>query len=77
MNKMNMKIMKMKLKLNAKVKEIIADESGEMGIKQIALTVAVIVLIGFVVTLLRGELLKKWIEELWTKFMGLIDSSIK
>ncbi|MFB9324447.1 hypothetical protein ACFFSY_00640 [Paenibacillus aurantiacus] len=48
-----------------------------MNVKQIAVTVAVIVLIGFVVTTLKGGLLADWIDQVWDKFMSLIDSTIK
>ncbi|MED4956079.1 hypothetical protein ABEO75_16760 [Paenibacillus macerans] len=47
------------------------DEAGEFGIKQIAATVAVIVIIGLVVSAVRGNL-PTWINDIWDYFMGLI-----
>lgn len=47
------------------------DETGEFGIKQIAATVAVIVLIGLVVSFVRGQL-PTWVSDIWDYFMGLI-----
>lgn len=41
------------------------DETGDIGVKQIAITVAVIVLVAFIVTTLKGGLLAKWIEDVW------------
>jgi|GEM_PF-437858 len=50
------------------------DETGDIGVKQIAITVAVIVVVAFIVTTLKNGLLEKWIEEVW-KF--LFDDLIK
>lgn len=62
--------MKGKLK---KFKGFLSEEKGEVGIKQIAFTVAIIVLIGFVIDMLQGGLLRTWIDEIWEKLIGLID----
>ena len=47
------------------------DESGDFGIKQIAMTVAVIVVIGFAITIIQTNM-GSWISELWTLFMDQI-----
>lgn len=47
------------------------DESGDFGVKQIAATVAVIVVIGLVITGIKGNL-ETWIDEIWTFFMQII-----
>ena len=55
----------MKEKLG-KLKGFWADERGDVGIKQIAMTVGVIILIGGVVTFLSdGETLGGWVEDVW------------
>lgn len=60
---------KFKNSIGEKVKVFIKDEAGEIGIKQIAMTVAIIVVIGAILTLLTGGLLSTWVSELWTFFM--------
>lgn len=41
------------------------DETGDIGVKQIAITVAVIVLVAFIVTTLKNNLLQQWITDVW------------
>lgn len=49
------------------------DESGEIGIKQIAGTVAVIVVLGFAVSFIAKDgMLGKWIQDVWKMFMDAI-----
>lgn len=48
------------------------DETGEFGIKQIAATVAVIVIIGIIVGIVRGNL-PNWVNDTWDFFMRLIN----
>lgn len=57
------------------IQRFVEDERGEFGIKQIAATVAVIVVIGFVVTAISGNM-GTWVEEIWDQFMELIGSNI-
>ncbi|WP_195571399.1 hypothetical protein [Paenibacillus sp. 1001270B_150601_E10] len=59
-----------------KLKAVVGNERGEFGIKQIAITVAVIIIIGVVVSIITGSL-DTWVEDIWDKFLNLIDSSIK
>lgn len=54
-----------------KIKTLINNERGDFGIKQIAVTVAVIVIIGFAVTAIRG-LLPNWITQIWDMFIDQI-----
>lgn len=49
-----------------------ADERGEIGVKQIAATVAVIVVIGMVISAINSNL-STWISDLWDYFMKLIN----
>ncbi|MCI3920620.1 hypothetical protein MO973_10285 [Paenibacillus sp. TRM 82003] len=51
---------------------VLADERGAVGIRQIAITVAVIVVIGAAVTLIQDTFLDVWIREIWTLFMTQI-----
>lgn len=51
------------------------DESGEFGVKQIAITVAVIVLIGFIVSTLK-DYLPAWIQEIWTTLVNMIQDVV-
>ncbi len=49
-----------------KFKGFWADERGDVGIKQIAVTVGVIILIGVVVNSLKdGTTLSKWVTDVW------------
>ncbi|MFP4978404.1 hypothetical protein ACE6ED_23555 [Paenibacillus sp. CN-4] len=48
------------------------DESGAMGVKQIAATVAVIVIIGAVVVIVNDNL-STWISDVWKLFMEQIE----
>lgn len=58
-----------------KIKGFWADERGDVGIKQIAVTVAVIMLIGVVVTSLStGNTLATWVTEVWNYVFGKIKS---
>ncbi|MEK5253478.1 hypothetical protein [Paenibacillus odorifer] len=56
-----------------KFKGFWADEKGEVGIKQIAMTVGVIILIGVVVTSLSsGSTLADWVGDVWDAVFGKI-----
>lgn len=46
--------------------KVLYDTRGEFGIKQIAATVAVIVIIGAVMTTIQNDFLRGWIESVWT-----------
>ncbi|NIK77492.1 Flp pilus assembly pilin Flp [Paenibacillus castaneae] len=59
-----------------KIKAFISNESGEIGIKQLAVTVAVIVIIGFIVTTLKGSFLETWIKQVWDLLIGMINNLI-
>ncbi len=54
-----------------------SDETGDIGVKQIAITVAVIVIIAAVVTYLQGGKLNEWIDSIWSYlFNDLIQGNI-
>ncbi|MDH6371345.1 hypothetical protein CA600_12930 [Paenibacillus sp. VTT E-133280] len=48
------------------LKGLLVEEKGEVGIKQIAITVGVIIVIGVVVTYLKDGALVGWIDDIWT-----------
>jgi hypothetical protein len=48
------------------------NERGDVGIKYIAITVAVIVLIGAAMSIIKTSFLTTWIGEVWTMFMNQI-----
>ncbi|HOM02747.1 MAG TPA: hypothetical protein PLH43_07970 [Acetivibrio sp.] len=47
------------------VKKFLKDERGEFGVKQIAITVAVIVVVGLILSILRGGLLREIVNDVW------------
>lgn len=53
------------------LRRFITEERGEFGIKQIALTVAAIVIIGVVVTIISTNA-DSWVSEIWTMFIDFI-----
>ena len=62
----------MKHSKKASFKAMLKDQRGELGVKQIAATVAIIVIIGAIVLLIRNEFLENWIREIWTMFTDAI-----
>ncbi|RCX18257.1 hypothetical protein DFR58_10515 [Anaerobacterium chartisolvens] len=56
----------------------IKSSRGDIGIKQIAVTVAVIVVIGAAVTIITGNggLLSKWINQIWDMFIDYIKNTV-
>ncbi|UQZ35410.1 hypothetical protein C2I18_18920 [Paenibacillus sp. PK3_47] len=62
-----------KLSAAGRLRRMLADERGAVGVKEIAITVAAIVIIGAVVSLVTGSLLGDWIDEIWTLFMNQIE----
>lgn len=65
-----------KLKVVTEVKYMLEEEKGEFGIKQLAITVGVIVIVGFVITLLQGGLLAGWINQVWTFLFETIQDMV-
>ncbi|GGH10997.1 hypothetical protein [Paenibacillus segetis] len=54
-----------------KVKAFIKDESGDFSVKGIAVTIAVILIIGFAVTVITGgEFIKTAVEAVWNMLLG-------
>ena len=47
------------------------EERGDFGVKGIAITIAVIVLIGAIITIIQANL-DGWIAEIWTMFIDQI-----
>ncbi|ETT30099.1 MULTISPECIES: hypothetical protein [unclassified Paenibacillus] len=48
------------------------EERGDIGVKQIALTVAAIVIIGAAIVIVQGNL-GAWISDIWDLFMKQIE----
>ncbi|MDQ2085696.1 hypothetical protein RBH29_04510 [Herbivorax sp. ANBcel31] len=57
------------------IRNLLKDQSGEFGVKQIAITVAVIVIIGFIIVIVQNNL-DGWIGEIWDLFMEQIENLI-
>lgn len=58
--------------MKSKIKAFFKEEKGDFGIKYIAITVAVIVLIGVAMTFIKG-ILPNWIEDVWDMFIDQIN----
>ncbi len=53
-------------------KGIMREQRGDFGVKEIAITVAAIVIIGVVVSIVNDQLESTWVNELWEYFMEQI-----
>lgn len=51
------------------------DETGDIGIKQIAITVGVIVLVGMSISIINGKM-GDWFEDIWEIFITYIETNI-
>lgn len=58
------------------VRKFLKSQSGELGIQQIAATVAVIVVIGFIILAVKDNM-DGWIGQLWTMFKEKLDTMIQ
>lgn len=63
------------MKIKNKIKNFLKNQSGEFGIKQIAATVAVIVIIGLIIGVVRGNI-GTWVAEVWDMFIEMIKDTI-
>lgn len=63
------------MKIKNKIKIFLKNQSGEFGIKQIAATVAVIVIIGLIIGVVRGNI-GTWVAEVWDMFIEMIKDTI-
>jgi|CZCB01.1.fsa_nt_gi Flp pilus assembly pilin Flp len=63
------------MKIKNMMKNLLKDQSGEFGIKQIAATVAVIVIIGLIIGVVRGNI-GTWVVEVWDMFIEMIKDTI-
>ncbi|GGG02822.1 hypothetical protein [Paenibacillus aceti] len=52
------------------------DEQGDIGIKQIAITVGVIVVIGIIIGAMQGQM-GSWLTRIFDTLMGYIDGLIQ
>ncbi|WP_026478105.1 hypothetical protein [Alkaliphilus transvaalensis] len=60
-----------------KMSLFIEEESGEYGVKQIAFTVAVIVVIGVAIGFINERFMETWIGQVWTMFINFIQTTFK
>lgn len=51
------------------------DETGDIGIKQVAITVGVIVLVGLSISIIQGKM-GDWFEDIWRIFTTYIETNI-
>ncbi|NLD47419.1 MAG: hypothetical protein GX660_09500 [Clostridiaceae bacterium] len=61
--------------MRGKIKVLLGNQRGDFGIKQIAVTVAVIVIIGFIVNQVQA-FMPDWVREIWNMFMDQIKGLI-
>ncbi len=54
---------------------VLKDETGAFGIKEIAITVAVIVIIGFVILAIDNNI-GTWVTQIWNIFIDMIEDLI-
>ena len=59
------------MKVKNKIRNFLKDQSGDFGIKQIAITVAVIVIIGLIIGVVDGRI-GDWVEQVWDMFLEKI-----
>ncbi len=52
------------------------EERGDIGVKQIAITVGLIVIIAVAVTLIKDTFLEQWIKDIWQMFMKAIEDML-
>lgn len=57
------------------IKSFWNDESGDVSIKGLAITVAILVLVGLALVFIRGNL-DGWIQDIWDRFMEMIDKMV-
>ena len=65
-----------KVKVFTETENMLQEEKGEFGIKQLAITVGVIIIVGFVIGLLQGGLLADWIGQVWTFLFSTIQGMV-
>lgn len=62
-------------KLVNKIKNFAKSERGDFGVKEIAIMVAIIVIVGFAITIIQGNL-GGWIDEIWNMAIDAISDFI-
>ncbi|MFP4697779.1 MAG: hypothetical protein ACLFMO_03640 [Eubacteriales bacterium] len=58
--------------MNKKMKAFLKEEKGDFGVKQIAGTVGVIVIIGLVIAAIQGQI-GTWVDQVWNIFIEQIE----
>ena len=62
-------------KFNNIIKKFLKSEKGDFGVKEIAIMVAVIVIVGFAITIIQGNL-GDWIDQIWGMAIDAISDFI-
>ena len=62
-------------KLTNKIKGFFKSEQGDFGVKEIAIMVAIIVIVGFAITVIQGKL-SGWIDTIWKMAVDAISDFI-
>lgn len=65
-----------KFKVMAEARNMVEEEKGDFGIKQLAIVVGVIVIVGFVIGLLQAGLLETWIGQVWDFLFNTIQGMV-
>ncbi len=55
------------------LKDILNNERGDIGVKEIAITVAVIVILGFVIAAFKDKM-PTFVQDIWNMFKEKIDA---
>jgi Flp pilus assembly pilin Flp len=58
--------------MKEKIKAFLKDERGDFGIKQIAITLGVILIVGASITVINGKM-GTWLNDIWTIFKGALE----
>jgi hypothetical protein len=61
--------------LKSRLKKFIGNNKG-FGIKEIAAALGFIVIVGLVITAIRGDLLTSWLKDIWDWISSFIEDNI-
>lgn len=62
--------------LMAKIKAFMKEEKGDFGVKEIAITVAIIIIIGAIVMFITGGFSDTVVQDVWDMLIGYIQNEI-
>lgn len=73
MENFKMSMVEKRIKLQEKVTGFIKEERGDVGVKQIAITVAIIVILGFVISAFQTKM-PNFVQDIWDMLKEKIDA---